>query len=116
MSQEEQVKHEWCKEVRILQGMINKDIASFTHLKIKGQKLVGDKQSGVTKELLQSVEGGLKSLQEQGESIYEVLMEGSSIDPLVFNRDQFIKQVEKAKKIVNSLADIKSRGQRIIGK
>ena len=75
LTPEEQVKQEWVKEVKILQNMCVKDIGVFTRLKIKGAKMVGDKSSGVTKELLMSVENGIKSLREMGESIYAVLMD-----------------------------------------
>ena len=116
LTPQEQAKLEWGKEIRILQNMITRDINTFMQLKIKGQKLVGDKQSGVTKELLQALESGLKSLQAQGESIYEVHVEGSSQEITTFQADTFSKQVTKAKEVMNSLGDLKARGQRIIGK
>jgi hypothetical protein len=84
LTPKEQVKQEWVKEVKILQNMCAKDIGIFTHLKIKGAKMVGDKSSGVTKELLMGVETGIKSMQEMGESIYAVLMDGTSRDPNIF--------------------------------
>ena len=60
MTPEEQAKHEWLKEIRILQNMIYSDINTFMQLKFKGQHLLGDKQSGVTKELLHAMETGLE--------------------------------------------------------
>lgn len=116
LSPEEQAKQDWVKEVKILQNMCTKDIGLFTHLKIKGQKMVGDKQSGVTKELLLAVENGIKAMQEQGEALYEVFMDGSSKAPNIFKAKDYTKQLDNAKKLFESLADIKSKGQRIIGK
>ena len=116
LNPQEQAKLEWGKEIRILQTMITRDINIFMQLKIKGQKLVGDKQPGVTKELLQALGSGLKSLQAQGEAIYEVVVEGSSQDPMSFQAEAFSKQVDKAKDVITSLGDLQARGQRIIGK
>jgi hypothetical protein len=104
------------KEVKILQNMCAKDIGIFTHLKIKGAKMVGDKSSGVTKELLMGVETGIKSMQEMGESIYAVLMDGTSRDPNIFKASDYTMQMDKAKNLFMSLADVKAKGQRIIGK
>ena len=116
LTPKEQVKQEWVKEVKILQNMCAKDIGIFTHLKIKGAKMVGDKSSGVTKELLMGVETGIKSMQEMGESIYAVLMDGTSRDPNIFKASDYTMQVDKAKNLFMSLADLKAKGQRIIGK
>ena len=62
LSFEEQAKQDWVKEFKILQYMCTKDIRIFTKFKIKGQKMVGDKQSGVTEELLLAVENARKAL------------------------------------------------------
>ena len=113
---EEQVKQECAKEVKILQNMCVKDIGIFTHLKSKGAKMVGNKSSGVTKELLMGVETGIKSMQEMGESIYAVLMDGTSRDPNIFKASDYTMQVDKAKNLFMSLADLKAKVQRIIGK
>ena len=56
MTPEEQAKHEWLKEIRILQNMLTRDTSTFMQLKFKGQHLLGNKQSGVTKELLHAME------------------------------------------------------------
>ena len=77
MTPEEQAKHVWLKEIRILHNMITRDINTFMQLKFKGQHLLGDKQSGVTKELLHAMETGLKNLQAQSENIHEVFVLGS---------------------------------------
>ena len=116
MTPEEQAKHEWLKEIRILHNMITRDINTFMQLKFKGQHLLGDKQSGVTEELLHAMETGLKNLQAQSESIHEVFVLGSSQDAKDFNSEEYTKKLDPAKEVLTSLSDLKARGQRIIGK
>jgi hypothetical protein len=55
-------------------------------------------------------------MQEMGESIYAVLMDGTSRDPNIFKASDYTMQVDKAKNLFMSLADLKAKGQRIIGK
>ena len=116
MTPEEQAKHEWLKEIRILQNMLTKDTNTFMQLKFKGQHLLGDKQSGVTKELLHAMETGFKNLQAQSESIHEVFVLGSSKDAKDFNSEEYSKKLETAKEVLSTLSELKARGQRIIGK
>ena len=88
----------------------------LTHLKIKGHKMISDKQSGVTKELLGALENGIKSLHDQGEVLYEILIDGTSKPADTLDITKYSKKMEQAKNLLSSLAEIKIKGNRIIGK
>ena len=111
----EEAKHEWLKEVNTLLSKIIDDTYIFMRLVFKGQDLVRDKQSGVTKELLQAMETGLKDLQDQKDIIHEVFALGSSKDAKDSNRDEYTMKLDTAKEVLTSLSDLKARGQMIIG-
>ena len=66
ISEQEQTKIDWVKETKGLANNIQKDTNLFMSWKFKGHSLLGDKQSGVTKELMAAIENGLKQLQAQG--------------------------------------------------
>lgn len=116
LSPAEIAKQDWIKEVKIMQSNCTRDMNVLTMLKIKGQKMISDKQSGVTKELLNALENGIKSLHDQGEVLYEILIDGSSLPADTLDITKYAKKMEQAKKIFTSLADIKTKGNRIIGK
>lgn len=116
ISEQEQIKVDWVKDTKSLSNNIQKDTNLFMSWKFKGQTLLSDKQSGVTKELMTAIENGLKQLQTQGEAISEILIMGSSMDYKAFNPKTYAKGVAGAKAALESLADLKSRGIRIIGK
>ena len=65
ISLEEKVKLDWIKEVKSLNNSICKDSNMFLNMKFKGAKLLGDMESGVTKELMSAIENGLRQLQSQ---------------------------------------------------
>ena len=54
----EKAKMEWQKEVRSLRNNIHKDYCTLFNLKVKATTMVSDKESGVTKELLNSINKG----------------------------------------------------------
>lgn len=116
ISTQEQAKLDWVKETKGLLNNIQKDTNIFLGLKIKGPHLLSDKTSGVTKELLSAIEGGFKDLQAQGEIISEVVVMGSSVDYTTFNPKTYAKQVNQATQVHKSLADLKAKAVRIIGK
>jgi len=116
LSPEEIAKQDWIKEVKILQNTCTRDMNALTHLKIKGHKMISDKQSGVTKELLGALENGIKSLHDQGEVLYEILIDGSSKPADTLDITKYSKKMEQAKNLLSSLAEIKTKGNRIIGK
>ena len=116
MTPEEQAKHEWLKEIRILQNMLTKDTNTFMQLKFKGQHLLGDKQAGVTKELLHAMETGFKNLQAQSESIHEVFVLGAFKHAKDFNSEEYSKKLETVKEVLTTLGEVKATCQRIIGK
>jgi hypothetical protein len=111
ITEAEQIKIDWVKDTKTLANTIQKDSNLF-----KGQTHLGDKQSGVTKELMNAIENGFKQLQSQGEAISEILIMGSSMDYKAFNPKTYAKGVAAAQAALQSLADLKSRGIRIIGK
>jgi hypothetical protein len=112
----DQAKLEWVKEIKGLLSNLNKDTNLFMKWKVKGQSLAKDKSSCVTKELLAAIEGGFKQLQLQGEAISEVLVLGSSVGSNDFSPKVYDKQVQQAKQVLASMADLRSKGLRIIGK
>ena len=116
LSPEEIAKQDWIKEVKILQNTCTRDMNALTHLKIKGHKMISDKQSGVTKELLGALENGIKSLHDQGEVLYEILIDGTSKPADTLDITKYSKKMEQAKNLLSSLAEIKTKGNRIIGK
>jgi hypothetical protein len=116
ISDEEKAKLDWVKEIKSLSHTIQKDTNLFLSWKFKGSSLLGDKQSGVTKELMMAIENGIKQLQAQGEAVSEVLVLGSSMDYKAFNPKTYAKAVAGAQAVLKSLGELKSRGIRIIGK
>jgi hypothetical protein len=116
ITEQEQIKIDWLKDTKALSNNIQKDTNLFMSWKFKGHSLLGDKQSGVTKELMVAIENGFKQLQSQGEAISEILIMGSSMDYKAFNPKTYAKGVAGAQAVLQSLADLKSRGLRIIGK
>ena len=113
---EEKVKLNWLKEVKSLNNNICKDSNLFLNMKFKGGKLLGDMQSGVTKELISAIENGLRQLQSQGENLSEILVLGTSEPCQTFNPQNYANKVDQAKQVQQSLLELKSRVVRIIGK
>ena len=113
---EEKVKLNWIKEVKSLNNNICKDSNLFLNMKFKGGKLLGDMQSGVTKELISAIENGLRQLQSQGENLSEILVLGTSEPCQTFNPQNYANKVDQAKQVQQSLLELKSRVLRIIGK
>ena len=94
---EEKVKLNWIKEVKSLNNNICKDSNLFLNMKFKGGKLLGDMQSGVTKELISAIENGLRQLQSQGENLSEILVLGTSEPCQTFNPQNYANKVDQAK-------------------
>ena len=113
---EEKVKLNWIKEVKSLNNNICKDSNLFLNMKFKGGKLLGDMQSGVTKELISAFENGLRQLQSQGENLSEILVLGAPEPCQTFNPQNYANKVDQAKQVQQSLLELKSRVVRIIGK
>jgi hypothetical protein len=62
------------------------------------------------------LENGIKSLHDQGEVLYEILIDGSSKPADTLDITKYSKKMEHAKNLLSSLAEIKTKGNRIIGK
>jgi hypothetical protein len=112
----EKAKMEWQKEVRNLRNNIHKDYCTLFNLKVKATTLVSDKESGVTKELLSSINKAVLDMQTQNEIISEVLVVGAGIDAKVFDPKPYTAKVGKATQIHKSHQEMKVKAIRIIGK
>jgi hypothetical protein len=113
---QEKAKMEWQKEVRNLRNNIHKDYCTLFNLKVKATNMVSDKESGVTKELLSSINKAVQDMQVQNEVISEVLVVGAGIDAKVFDPKPYNAKVGKATQIHKSHQDMKLKAMRIIGK
>jgi hypothetical protein len=112
----EKAKMEWQKEVRNLRNNIHKDYCTLFNLKVKATNLVSDKESGVTKELLSSINKAVQDMQVQNEVISEVLVVVAGIDAKVFDPKPYTAKVGKATQIHKSHQEMKVKAMRIIGK
>jgi hypothetical protein len=112
----EKAKMEWQKEVRSLRNNIHKDYCTLFNLKVKATAMVSDKESGVTKELLNSINKGVMDMMAQNEVLSELLVVGAGLDPTVFDPKTYTAKVAKASQLHKTHQEMKLKAVRIIGK
>jgi hypothetical protein len=116
LSEEEKNKEKWFKDVKALQ----KDLQSLSNLflgfKVKGQQLIKDPQSGVTRELMNALDNNYKQSLRQNETISQVLFSHTAMPAELMDYTKSAPDIKKAKEFLQNCQDLKSRGCRIIGK
>ena len=112
----EKAKMEWQKEVRSLRNNIHKDYCTLFNLKVKATTMVSDKESGVTKELLNSINQGVMDMMAQNEVLSELLVVGAGLDATVFDPKTYAAKVAKASQLHKTHQEMKLKAVRIIGK
>ena len=116
LSEEEQKKEEWFKDVKALQKDLQSLSKLFLGFKVKGQQLIKDPQSGVTKELMNALDNNYKQSLQQNETISQILFGHTAMPAEIMDYTKSAPDIKKAKEFLQNCQDLKSRGCRIIGK
>jgi hypothetical protein len=116
LTDEEQTKVNFMKEVKSLTNKIVADMKVFQQLHFKGKTMVVDKTSGVTNELLHALNQANQELRKWEHVMMEVHFTANQCDPMNFKIKQFEGNMGKAKEAYESVQELKHKATRIIGK
>ena len=78
--------------------------------------MVSDKESGVIKELLNSINKGVMDMMAQNEVLSELLVVGAGLDATVFDPKTYAAKVAKASQLHKTHQEMKLKAVRIIGR
>jgi len=100
VSPEEQEKRNWMKGARATQATLQREHNTIMNLKLRATQMQHDRLSGVSRELLESLQKAQIALMSQYEIMTQVLVAAEEMSPDTFNPDT--AKLQKAKEILEN--------------